>query len=333
VAGTTGRRSWTRSNKDYLGQQGWSNVVLRWLLPLGILIVAAGSVDTPGCVPHRSARDVEADAPSEGGPPGDLLTIQVLDMLNGTPIAGAGVVVLWNHDYIDPDTDNLPDRPRIDYLHLRTDGEGRAYASIPERRFFVVTAAMDGMTEVASDLGDPRDAVDVVTLRLIPLHYEAEATGVYAGPTTADLSDWRPLEFPLAADVGGDGREVLEDSLIGATVTLSWTVGLGDVADFGVGVGHDQQTTDNARDSDQPPIPGSYTETLVLEWRESFFAWDDDIPPLRLETGSVWAGPYAVAPFVSVDGVPFTVKLEADFDTRQRQVDDCGVFFPAAEHV
>ncbi|HJQ93352.1 MAG TPA: hypothetical protein VJ874_03590, partial [Candidatus Thermoplasmatota archaeon] len=284
------------------------------------MLLLAGCFGGPdGCVPPVSASDAPADAPSVHTGPGPQVAIRVLSAVDDTPLAGAGVAVLWNTERIEEPDGNestaFPENPPLTVVYLRTDPDGRAAADVVDDRYFMVVAASEGFTEEWSELQVPGSAASSNhVLRLYPQRMDWQVNGSLAMDPMADA--WHPHPFPYSGSAAVGHEQA--SRLIALDVALDWQVGAGEVADLALVVGDDGSGGQRMAYTGPHLAPGRYHESLALT-RDDLASFDGP---------GFLAGPQVVRPDVHVQPIAYTVTATATFDHRAVEEAECGTLFP-----
>lgn len=314
-------------------------------LAVALLLVTATLVPLgfSGCVsceegPPVTARGIDR-APSSDGTGPYRLQVQVIDAHTGDILPGAGVVVYWGGDrvgewdhpfiqvgpdrvIVEPDPDAETAEP-ASTLRLRSDGDGRVRAQVPENRILGIVAAKDGWTEewlpaIASGEGG---GGDTITVPLYRSHLDVVLNGTWSpgaassGFVTSSQYAWDPVEVPF-----GDAEDTnrgYASRIVGLEVTLEWENGIDGVGDLGIGVG--PQPGDGPTyfaDGGENLGSGAQSESATLAAED--LAQHGILGPSPIHVGAATKSGY-LAPF----GLDYTLRISADFDAALAELSDC----------
>ena len=312
-----------------------------WVMLVALPIAVAALSGCTSCVsgPPVTARDIST-ADSTAGVRGFALEIRVTDGPGGAPLEGAGVVVYYGGieaaDWSGPRVEVGPDRVIVeplnqsgtpesrDVLRMMTGLDGTATARVPGNRMIGIVVAKDGFTEewlpavAAGDTG----ASDAITIPLYRQRLELDVDGVWGpggastGFATSSQYAWDPrlLTFGESDDANrGYAARITE-----MTLTIEWDNGLNGAGDLGIGIGSPDDGPSYFGDASTNVGSGRQSETVTLTLQE-----------LRehgiLGARAIHAGAATDSGFVAPFGLPYTMHVEARFDTARAAFASCNV--------
>ena len=307
-----------------------------------LLAVPAVFVAFAGCTecvsgPPVTARGITA-ADATAGLRGFSLDILVTDGPLGPPLQGAGVVVYYGGqsagDWSGPRVEVGPDRVLVEplnatgtpesreVLRMMTGPDGIVTARVPGNRIVGVVVAKDGFTEewvpalAAGDTGGT--GTYTVPLYRQSLALDVDAVwgpgGASTGFATNSQYAWDPHAVPFAeSDEANRGYAARITEM---TVTLTWTNGLNGGGDLGIGVGPPVDGPRYFADGSTNIASGQQSETTTLS-----------LDHLRahgiLGAPSIQVGAATDSGFVAPFGLPYTMHIEARFDTARAAFASC----------
>lgn len=305
--------------------------------PIAFALVAGCANCLSG--PPVTARGITS-ADATAGLRGFAMDVLVTDGPGGAPIEGAGVVVYYGGttagEWSGPRVEVGPDRVLVEpindtgtvesreVLRMMTDGSGVATARVPGNRIVGVVVAKDGFTEewlpaVAS--GDSGGGGELV----VPLYrqsIELDMDGVWGpggastGFATESQYQWDP--HPVAFADSEEANRGYAARVTEMTVTLAWTNGLNGGGDLGIGLGPPEDGPRYFADDGNNVGSGQQSESTTVQLAE-----------LRehgiLGAPSVQAGAATKSGFVAPFGLPYTMHIEARFDTARAAFASCNL--------
>lgn len=306
------------------------------LLALTPFVILAGCTD---CVegPPVSARGI-TDAPSSAGLRGYALGVLVTDGPGGAALPGAGVVVYYGStdvgEWSGPRVEVGPDTVLVEPMNatgtvesksverMMTDADGHAIAHVPENRIVGVVVAMEGFTEEwvpALATGTTRGTVTIPLYReSVVVEMDAVWRPAAASTGAATESDYgwdpHPVEFGSTSEADrGYAARIVE-----MKVTIQWENGLNGGGDLGIGVGPPDEGPRYFHDASNDASPGARSESAVLQLSELA---ERGI----LGASSIEAGAATDSAFVAPFGLPYTMQIEARFDTARANLGSCNM--------
>ena len=297
-------------------------------LPL-VFVPLSGCVDcTQG--PPVSARDITSGDEDAGGR-AFALDILVTDGPGGPPLPGAGVVAYyggtdandWSGSRVQVGPDSVLIEPVNDsrtteareVLRMLTGAEGRATAHVPGNRIIGVVVAKEGYTEewVPAVAAGSTGAQGSLTIALYRAQVTLDMDAVWAAPGAASTGEatssdyaWDPHPVPFGSTT--EAARGYAARIVELTVTVSWTNAPTGAGDLGVGAGPAGENPRFFEDAGNNVAPGAQSVRATLDVRQ-------------LEEHGILGAPAVVvgaatdSGFVAPFGLPYTMVVEARFDT------------------
>lgn len=310
----------------------WISLALA-LAPFMLLAGCTSCVEGPPV----SARGI-TDAPSAGGIRGYSMTILVTDGPGGPALPGAGVVVYYGSDstseWSGPRIEVSDEDVLIEPVNgtgtvesktterLMTAGDGRALARVPENRIVGIVVAKDGYTEEWLPAVATGTTEGAITVPLYRANLTVDMDAVWgpgsasSGVVTDSQYGWDPHEVAFgetpAANRGYAAR------IIEMRVTIEWTNGAMGSGDLGIGVGPPDDGPRYFQDGNDDATPGAKSEMAAIALRELAERGILGAPAIQVGAATDTA---FVAPF----GLPYTMHIEAIFDTARANLGACNM--------
>lgn len=311
-----------------------------WILLFVAPILFAALSGCTSCEsgPPVSARQIDSGDAS-AGVRGYELRVHVTDGPGGPPLEGAGVAVYYSNieagDWSGPRVDVGPDRIVVEpmnasatveakeVLRMRTGSDGVATARVPGDRIVGVVAAKEDFTEEwfpALASGGTGGSGDV-TLPLYRQTVAVDMEGVWGpgavstGQVTSSQYEWDPHEIAFGASA--EANRGYAARIVELTVTVNWTNSPPQAqGDLGIGVGPPGDGPRYFADGSENVGMGAQSETTTLS-----------LDRLRehgiLGAPSISAGAATDTGFLAPFGMPYTMRIEARFDTERAAFATC----------
>lgn len=287
--------------------------------------------------PPVSARGI-TDAPSSAGIRGYALNILVTDGPGGPELPGAGIVVYYGSNDADewtgPRVQVGPDQVVVETMNgsgtvesktverVMTDADGRAVARVPENRIIGIVVAKDGYTEEwVPALATGTSGGSIV----VPLYRSSVVVDMDAvwgpgeassGRLTESQYGWDPhdVEFGATSEANrGYAARVVE-----LIVRIEWTNGATGAGDLAVGVGPPDDGPRSFHDGNDDATPGAKSEMATLQLSELAEHGILGAPVIQVGAATDTA-------FVAPLGLPYTIHIEARFDTARANLGACSL--------
>lgn len=288
--------------------------------------------------PPVTARGI-TNADATAGVLGYALDIQVTDGPGGAPLAGAGVVVYYGGtttgEWTGPRVEVRPDLVLVEpmnesgtvesktTLRMMTDETGHVRARVPGNRIIGVVAAMDGFTEewIPALASGDSGAEGGFTMPLYRANLSVDVDAVWApgaastGAVTNSQYSWDPHAAPFGES--GEAARGYAARVVQLDLTVTWRNGANGAGDLGIGVGPPDDGPRYFSDKGRNVATGEQSESTVL-----------DVSTLRehgiLGASSIQAGAATETGFVAPFGLPYTLHIDALFDTARAAFAACG---------
>ena len=315
-------------------RMAWKAWLLFAALPLPLILAGCASCAQGPPVSARGITSADADS----GIRGFALDVIVTDGPGGPPLPGAGVVAYyggadrtaWDGPRIELDEDRIAVEPMNDtpttdskeVLRMLTGAEGRATARVPGNRIIGIVAAKDGYTEewipaiAAGDTGSS-GSITVPLYRAnmsIPMDAVWGPGGASTGEVTSSQFAWDPHEVPFGDTA--DARRGYAARIVELSVTLSWENSAMGGGDLGIGAGPPDDTPRYFEDAGQNIGPGAQTVRTTLGLQQLQEHGILGAPAIHL-------GAATDSGFVAPFGLPYTMLIEARFDTARAAFGAC----------
>jgi hypothetical protein len=310
-------------------------LVLLIVAPIAFALLAGCASCVEG--PPVSARNI-ADTDDTAGVLGYELNVRITEGPGGLGLPGAGVVVYYggttSSEWRGPRVEVRPDLVLVEpmnatgtvesktVLRMMSDGTGLVHARVPGQRILGVVAAKDGYTEewvpalAAGETGES----GTITLPLYRANLTVDMDAVWGpggastGAVTNSQYAWDTHEVPFGSTEGaarGYAARIVE-----MRVTIDWTNGATGVGDLGIGAGPPEDGPRYFSDGRTNAATGAQQETTML-----------DVQTLRehgiLGAPSIDVGAASETGFVAPFGLPYTIHVEALFDTARAALSAC----------
>lgn len=287
--------------------------------------------------PPVSARGIAA-TDETAGVLGYELDISITDGPGGPALPGAGVVVYYggttSGEWTGPRVEVRPGTVIVDamnatstvesktVLRMMSDEDGLVRAHVPGQRIVGVVAAKDGYTEewvpalAAGESGERGS----ITLPLYRANLTADIDAVWgpggasSGAVTNSQYAWDPHAAPFGET--SDAVRGYAARIVELRVTIEWSNGATGAGDLGVGIGPPDDGPRYFSDASTNAAMGGQTETALL-----------DVATLRdhgiLGAPRIDLGGATQTGFVAPFGLPYTLHVEALFDTARAVLAAC----------
>lgn len=315
-----------------MARKAW---LLAAMLPL-TFVALAGCVDcTSG--PPVTARGITS-GDEDAGIRGFALDILVTDGPHGPPLPGAGVVAYyggtdaneWSGSQVQVGPDRILVEPADDsrtteareVLRLLTGAEGKVTARVPGNRIVGLVVAKDGYTEewVPAIAAGSTGTSGTLTVPLYRERLVVEMDAVWGpgaastGEVTSSRFAWDPHEVPFGASA--DASRGYAARIVELTVTVNWTNAPTAAGDLGVGAGPQGENPRFFEDGGEDIAPGPQSVQATLDVRQ---LEEHGI----LGAPAVLVGAATDSGFVAPFGMPYTMLVEARFDTALAAFGSC----------
>lgn len=310
-----------------------------WLLLLVAPMAFAGSAGCVDCTegPPVTARGITS-GDEDAGLRGFALDVLVTDGPGGPPLEGAGVVAYyggtdagdWTGPRIQVDDDQVIVEPMNDtgtveskeVLRMLTGAAGRVTAHVPGNRIVGIVVAKDGYTEewVPAVAAGSTGAQGSLTVPLYRSQLALDMDAVW-GPGAASTGEvtssdfaWDPHEVPFGDNA--DAARGYASRIVELTVVIDWSNGAMGSGDLGVGAGPIEENPRYFEDAGNNIQPGaqSVRATLGLQQLQEHGI---------LGAPAVAVGAATDSGFVAPFGLPYTMHVEARFDTARAAFGSC----------
>ena len=308
----------------------WVSIALA-LTPFVLLAGCTSCVEGPPV----SARGI-TDAPSTAGIRGYALDVLVTDGPGGAALPGAGVVVYYGSDsaseWSGPRVQVGPDTVIVEPINatgtvesktterLMTDASGHAVARVPENRIVGIVVAKDGYTEEwipALATGTNGGTIGIPLYRS-SVSVDMDAVwgpgGASSGAVTESQYEWDPHEVTFAEN--SEANRGYSARIVEMQITIEWTNGAAGAGDLAVGVGPPEDGPRYFNDNGANAAPGQHSETAVI-------SLNDLAERGIIGAGIIQAGAATQTAFVAPFGLPYTIHVDALFDTARAAFASC----------